>query len=107
MRSLESLSPFGRENPKVQVLIRGLTVASTPQPMGQYGKHISMHIRAGGGREAFGGVGPVMRLVGWSWGDQRESLRPGMTIDAIIEPKLNTWNGRTSVEGELRDLAAR
>jgi len=27
-----------------------------------------------------------------------------MSIDLVIEPKLNHWQGRTSVEGHVRDL---
>lgn len=107
VESLESLAPFGRGNPEVRVLLRGLVLASTPQPMGAHGRHVSLQVRAGGGREAFGGVGPVMRLVGWGWGEHRERLRPGMSLDAVVEPKVNRWNGRVSVEGELCDVALR
>ena len=42
-------------------------------------------------------------LAGWC----REQPVRGMTVDVVIVPKINEWNGRTNVEGEVRDVACR
>jgi single-stranded-DNA-specific exonuclease len=95
---LQALAPFGRENPEVRVRLRGLVLAAPPQSMGAFGKHAAIQVRSPAS-------GAMMRLVAWGWGEKRESLRTGMPLEAVIEPKLNAWNGRVTVEGELKDLA--
>lgn len=94
VRRLRGLGPFGRENPPPRLVVRGLRVADAPRPMGQHGKHLALRASAGGG---------AMRLVAWDWGDRIDRLPAGTRFDAVVEPKLNTWNGVTSVEGELVD----
>lgn len=91
---LGGLGPFGRGNPPPSLLLCGVEVARPPQPMGARGAHLSVFVRRGS-RE--------MRLVGWGWGDRVGALRAGSRIDAVIEPKVNRWNGSVRVEGELRD----
>ena len=46
----------------------------------------------------------VVRTVWWGAGALAADLATGMRLDAVIEPKINTWNGRTTVEGELKDV---
>ncbi len=93
---LESLAPFGRGNPSVHVLVRGLRVTDQPRVMGTQGKHLSMVIRQGG---------TMLRTVAWNWGPRREQVQPGMMLDAVLRPKVSTWGGRTSVEPEILDVS--
>ena len=68
--------------------------------MGSAGRHMSIRVddpAAGNGRRS-------IRLVWWRAPDEAATLAAGMTLDVAIEPKLNTWNGRTTVEAELRDV---
>lgn len=97
-RALQDLGPFGRDNPRPQVLVRDLRLTGHPRVMGDKGRHLSLQVsgRDGGG----------MRLVGWSLGWLAPKLASGMTIDAVLRPKLNSWNGRVSVEAELGDVRA-
>jgi len=91
---LERLSPFGRSNPEVCVLVRGVQVASPAQNLGESSSHLGVHVRQ---------AGTVIRLLGWGWGERRESFRPGLTLDLVLKPRLSRWNGRTSVEPEICD----
>jgi len=50
------------------------------------------------------GLEPALRVVGWNWGEKRGLLRAGAHVDVVIEPKINAWKGRVSVEGVLRDV---
>ena len=45
-----------------------------------------------------------MRLVGWRWGEHADEFHAGQSIDVVIEPKLNSWQGRESMEGVIRDV---
>ncbi|MEM1164741.1 MAG: single-stranded-DNA-specific exonuclease RecJ [Planctomycetota bacterium] len=92
---LRTLGPFGRENPPPRLVVRDLRIADAPRLMGERGRHLALRASAGGAS--------AIRLIGWGWGDRAEHLAAGQRIDAVIEPKLNTWNGVTSVEGELVD----
>lgn len=91
---LEGLGPFGRGNPKPLLRLRGVAVERS-ETMGARGKHLSLRVRAGG---------RSMRLVGWSRGAWAGELRSGDRLDALVTPKINRWNGRTSVEGEVADV---
>ena len=96
---IAGLSPFGRENPRPLVSIRGATLAETPKQIGANGKHLSLSVRAeSNGRRRW------LRLVWFSAGGLAADLASGMTIEAVIEPKINEWNGRTSVEGIVQDV---
>lgn len=92
---LEDLGPFGRGNPSPTIVLRNVEVARTPESMGARGDHLRFFIRDGR-RE--------LRLVAFGWGDRGRALRAGMTIDAVVEPKINRWNGTAKVEAQLCDV---
>ncbi|MEL6740042.1 MAG: single-stranded-DNA-specific exonuclease RecJ [Planctomycetota bacterium] len=93
---LESLSPFGRGNPRVRVLVRGLRLTGRPEAFGRTGQHLSLRVTSEGG--------PTLRCIMWSGAELLDAIPPGATIDAVLTPKLSTWNGSTRVEPELSDL---
>jgi hypothetical protein len=45
-----------------------------------------------------------LKVVGFGWGERARALRAGQRIDAVLEPRINRWNGAARVEAELRDL---
>ncbi|MBC7834363.1 MAG: single-stranded-DNA-specific exonuclease RecJ [Phycisphaerales bacterium] len=94
VQELARLGPFGRSNPSVSVLVRGLTLAGRPEPLGAAGKHLALRVRDNG---------HWMRLVAWGWGEHRERLHAGMKLDAILAPRLTDFNG-VRVEPEVLDL---
>ena len=96
VRAIDNLGPFGRSNPRPTIVIRGVKALREPQSMGSSGAHLSMNVGQGAG---------AMRLVGWRWGERKGAIRAGQRLDVAIHPTLNQWNGRTSVEGEICDVA--
>jgi len=40
----------------------------------------------------------------WRGAEQADHVAAGQQIDLVVEPKLNHFNGRTSVEAEIRDV---
>lgn len=99
VEGLESLAPFGRENPQVRLRIRGARLNGAPRTMGQNAKHLSLELV---GADASGGRG--VRAVAWGWGEHASRIPIGAALEAVVTPKLNHWNGRTSVQVELHDL---
>ncbi len=102
VRKLAEISPFGRDNPRPALRLQNATIAETPRQIGANGRHLSMKMRqdTDDGRN-------WTRAVWWSAGSRASDLAAGMNVDVIIEPKINTWNGRTNVEAEIKDLLIR
>ncbi len=95
VRRLDELGPFGRANPKPLVRIVGARVTRAPAPFGARGAHLGVYV---------GDSTREIRLVGWRWGDSGASIPTGAPLEAVVEPKINSWNGRVSVEPVLVDL---
>ncbi len=93
---LASLSPFGQANPRPAVRLSGLELASAPRQMGGNGRHLALTLRSSDDR--------WMRAVWFGEGARAADLVAGMRLDAVVEPKINTWNGRSTVEGIVRDV---
>ena len=99
VKQIGSLSPFGRANPRPVVRISRVTVADPPRQIGANGRHLSFRVRQDDGRER-----RIIRAVWWGAGHLAGDIASGMTLDVAIEPKINEWNGRVSVEAEVRDI---
>ncbi len=99
VRRINALSPFGRSNRRPTLRISRSVIADTPRQIGANGKHLTLRMRQEGptGRKE-------LRAVWWNAGELAGDLAAGMPIDAVIEPKLNAWNGRLNVEGEIKDV---
>lgn len=67
--------------------------------MGAQGRHLIMNLRSGEpARRRW------LRSVWFNAGALAATLVPGMQLEVLIEPKINTYKGRTSIEAELRDV---
>jgi single-stranded-DNA-specific exonuclease len=99
VKGLKSLSPFGRANRRPMLRVSDLRLTEAPKQIGSNGRHLSLQLRQEvDGRRTF------IRGVWWNAGGHAADLAAGMSLDAAIEPKLNEWNGRVSVEGEVADI---
>ena len=99
VKRIGELSPFGRANPRPTVRLQGTTLDEPPRQIGSYGKHLALRLRqdSPAGRR-------WLRLVWWNAGSLASDLAAGMRLDAVIEPKLNEFNGKVTVEGVVRDV---
>lgn len=96
---LSMLAPFGRDNPRVRVRLRGVRLNGAPKVFGKQARHLSLELCDENARAMRG-----IRAVGWGWGERAELIPTGARLDAIVTPKLSTWNGYTRVEAELCDV---
>jgi single-stranded-DNA-specific exonuclease len=99
VRRIRTLSPFGQANPTPTVRIRNATVAEPPKQIGANGRHLTLRLQVDDGARR-----RSLRTVWFGAGARAEDLASGMHLDVVIEPKINAWNGRESVEGIIRDV---
>ncbi|MHC5024695.1 MAG: single-stranded-DNA-specific exonuclease RecJ [Planctomycetota bacterium] len=99
VEQIRDLSPFGRGNRSPTLRVKRAIVAEPPRQIGGQGRHLSLRVRQDGpgGRR-------VLRAVWWGAGHLAGDLAAGLPVDIAIEPKINTWNGRSNVEAEIRDV---
>ena len=90
---LEMLSPFGMGNPRPRLCLSRVRIDRPPHPLGNGGKHLALMVRQDD---------RWMRLVAWNWGERREALAVGSEIDAVVSPKISTYN--RAVEPVLEDV---
>lgn len=98
VKRIRSLSPFGQDNPRPTLRITDATITGPPKQMGRNGRHLSLTVRDTSAQDRW------LRLVWFSAGTHADDLAAGMHVEAVIEPKINSWNGRTSVEGVVKDV---
>ncbi len=92
---LRRLAPFGHGNRKPVFCIKGAELAAAPRRVGKTGDHLQLFIRQGNA---------TMKAIAFNAGSLFERLQSGVKIDLAFEPTLNTYNGYTNVELEVKDL---
>lgn len=104
VQRLHALAPFGRGNDPPLLRLADAVVVEPPRQMGSQGRHLQLKLRQA---SASNGARRVMRGVWWNAGDRAADLAAGMRLDLAIEPKLNQYNGLTSVEVHVQDVMVR
>ena len=92
---MKRLGPFGHGNRKPLLYCRGLTLAAPPRRCGKTGDHLQLFVRQGNA---------AMKCIAFNRGELFDRLQPGVTLDLAVEPKINEFNGRTSVELDVKDV---
>ena len=92
---LKRLGPFGHANRKPLLCCRGLTIAGPPRRVGKTGDHLQLFVKQGQAS---------MKCIAFNLGGMIDQLRTGTLIDVAVEPQINEYMGRTSVELEVKDL---
>lgn len=94
VKEMEKLAPFGQGNPEPRLGTRGLEVVSS-RIVGS--NHLKLRLKQGTGAA----VGAIAFNRGSLLGKQ---VRDGARLAAVFTPRLNVWNGTTTVELEIRDI---
>jgi single-stranded-DNA-specific exonuclease len=89
------LGPFGNGNPRPLIACRGVTLTAPPKPCGKKGEHVQLFIRQGE---------TMMKAIAWNAAAMMDQLSSGKPLDLAVQPQLNEWNGRVSVELEVKDI---
>ncbi|MEM0982783.1 MAG: single-stranded-DNA-specific exonuclease RecJ [Planctomycetota bacterium] len=91
VESLDALAPFGRGNPTPRLRISG-GQARDVRPFGKRGDHLSLRIESTGARRQ------AIRVVMWRQAELAARVIAGAPIEVVGTPKLNSFNGRVTVE---------
>ena len=95
VQDLKRIGPFGHANPKPLLCCNGVTLAATPKRVGKTGDHLQLHVKQGN---------TTLKCIAFNTGHLMERLRPGTVLNLAVEPQINEWNGRVSVELEVKDI---
>jgi single-stranded-DNA-specific exonuclease len=95
MGQLAALEPHGMKNPRPLFLAHGLTLGAGSKRVGADGAHLKLDLAQGPHR--FGGI--AFRL-----GERLEELARAGRVDALFQLAWNEWNGRRSIQLEVKDL---
>ncbi|MGE0823588.1 MAG: single-stranded-DNA-specific exonuclease RecJ [Candidatus Binatia bacterium] len=99
MDDVQLLEPYGQGNPEPIFLARGAhviasRVVGSNSVLGRPG-HLKLVVRSSQG-------GRPIDAIGFGMGHW--PAKPGVRIDMLYTPELNTWNGYTGLQLRLRDL---
>jgi single-stranded-DNA-specific exonuclease len=92
---LQRLGPFGHANRKPLLAVRELEVCQPPRVVGNGGQHLQLQVRDTTGS---------MKCIGFGFGGIADQLTTGTKVELAVEPLINEYNGRSSVELEVKDL---
>lgn len=95
MQDIERMAPFGQGNPEPRFGAKGLEVQSI-RPVGN-NKHLKLRLRQRNGRF----FDAIAYNKGASIGSR---LRSGARVAAVFTPRVNTWNGMTNIELDIKDI---
>jgi len=95
VREIERLAPFGQGNQRPVLAVRDVEIIGEPRRMGSDGQHVSFYVR----KDV-----DSLRAVGFGF-PHFERIARGTRCDLAFQPRINRWNGKTSVELILKDIA--
>jgi single-stranded-DNA-specific exonuclease len=91
----ELLSPFGSQNRKPVFLSSDLKIAGQVKRIGKNQNHLSFYVNQNG---------TALRALAWGAGDRYEELSTAHSVSLAFTPQINRWQGRESVEIEVKDF---
>ena len=97
VHDLQRLAPFGQGNRRPTFAVMNVTLAGPPKCVGKTGDHVQLYVRDGDTH---------MKCIAFGLGkcEIMEQLVAGTRIDLAVVPSINEWEGRVSVELEVRDV---
>jgi single-stranded-DNA-specific exonuclease len=96
VKELDQLEPYGMGNKKPIYLATNLTVEKEPTLVGTDGLHLRFQVSQ---------AGVKLWAIAFRMGKRKEELMSnGGAISLAFTPKLNEWNGFTSVSLEVVDF---
>ena len=92
---MDRLGPFGNGNPRPLLACRDLTLTAAPRRVGKNGDHLQLFLRQGD---------HYMKAIAFNAASMIDKLEAGKPISLAVQPQLNEYNGRISVELEVKDI---
>ena len=95
VKELALLDPAGQGNRKPLFASKGVQLISPPRKVGAKGDHLQLSIRDNTGS---------VRCIGFNMGKLEKKLLETDYFSVAYEPKINTYNGNSSVQFVLEDI---
>jgi single-stranded-DNA-specific exonuclease len=92
---LDRLGPFGHGNRKPLIVCRAVTISAPPRRCGRNSEHLQLMVKQNN---------IFLKCIAFNWGEMESKLTMGTVVDLVVEPVINEFNGRISVELEIKDL---
>jgi single-stranded-DNA-specific exonuclease len=92
---LQRLGPFGTGNRKPLLCCTDVELTAVPRRVGKSQEHLQLMVRKGNSS---------IKCIAFNHGHLFDRLQPGTKIDLAAEPTINEFNGRRSVELEVKDV---
>jgi single-stranded-DNA-specific exonuclease len=95
LHALEQFAPFGEGNPEPRFAARSLELCDVRR-IGKDQSHLRLRVR---------GKGPMsVEAVAWGRAERFPNLCPGARLAVLYTPQMHHFNGRRSLQLNLRDL---
>jgi single-stranded-DNA-specific exonuclease len=95
VKELQRLEPFGQGNPPPTFATNGIRLAAPPRRVGSKGEHLQLAITDN--RTA-------VRCIGFRLGKLEKKLLDHEFFNVAYQPKINNYNGSSSVEFVISDI---
>lgn len=93
--TLGLLEPYGMGNPEPVLWLDGLTIAAV-RTVGAHGQHLKVDFTTNNGK---------LPAIGFGLAERYPRLHPGQTVGATFRLQDNTFQGRTTLQLQLLELA--
>ncbi len=97
MRIVSQFGPFGPKNMKPVFVARRLKDTGYGRTVGEDESHLKLNIISDTSSHSF-------NAIGFNLGHFYPQLKDGQHFDAVFTIEENTWNGRTSLQLNLKDI---
>ena len=98
LKEIDRLEPYGAQNSRPKFLAGGLQIVGEPKKIGGGERHLGFRVKQGGN---------TIRAVAFGMADRLDDLMSaGGACSLVFTPRLNEWNGYSSVEIEVVDFQA-
>jgi len=90
---MNKFAPFGPGNMRPTFFTEKVTIVGFPYNVGK--NHLKLKVMKDG---------CTLDLIGFNLGDLLPMLKKGSIIDIAYSLEFNTWQGRTTIQGKLKDI---
>jgi single-stranded-DNA-specific exonuclease len=97
IRIIAQFGPFGPQNMKPVFVARGLKDNGYGKTVGAENTHLKLSIVSGINKQIF-------NAIGFNLGNFYMQLKDGQPFDAVFTIEENVWNGKTSLQLNLKDV---
>jgi single-stranded-DNA-specific exonuclease len=94
-KEMSRLGPFGQGNKRPLLACTNVELTTAPRRVGKNGEHLQLYLRQDG---------TLMKGIAFNAGSWAETLGAGSVVDIAVEPTINEYMGRQSIEVAIKDI---